>query len=129
MMGDFSDRLGQPKRYRDCMSEIIGVLKKYDMAGAVTVVSKERAMFKYHFPTWTAVELGETSVRLRLKPAEFPSMEAARRCAELTAHVIMQMGDCARNTIGLVEHLAGIMRDKWGMEHDGGKDFDPELSN
>lgn len=39
-MGDFSDRLGQPKRYRDCMSEIIGVLKKYDMAGAVTVVSK-----------------------------------------------------------------------------------------
>lgn len=46
------------KPYRDCMAEIIGVLKKYDMAGAVTVVSKERAMFKYHFPQWTAVLLG-----------------------------------------------------------------------
>lgn len=117
------------KRYLECMAEIIGVLKKYDMAGAVTVVSKERAMFKYHFPTWTAVVLGETSVRLKLKGADFPSRDAARRCAELTAHVIMQMGDCAANTLGLAKHLSEIMRDTWGMEHHGGKDFDPELSN
>jgi hypothetical protein len=117
------------KRYRDCMAEIIGVLKKYDMAGAITVADKERCMFKYYFPTWTCVELGETSVRLRLKSAEFASKEAARKCAELTAHVIMSMGDCAANTIGLVKHLSEIMRDKWGMEHEGGKDFDPELSN
>lgn len=117
------------KRYRDCMAEIIGVLKKYDMAGAVTVVSKERCMFKYHFPTWTAVDLGETYVRLRLKAADFPNRDEARRCAELTAHAIMQMGDCATNTLGLVKHLSEIMRDKWGMEHHGGQDFDPELSN
>jgi hypothetical protein len=120
---------GDQKRYRDCMAEMIGVLKKYDMAGAVTVVDKQRCMFKYHFPTWTCVELGETSVRLRMKAAEFPSKQAAHECSELTAHVIMQMGDCAKNTLGLVNHLAGIMRDKWGMEHEGGKDFDPELSN
>ncbi len=120
---------GHDKPYRDCMAEIIGVLKKYDMAGAVTVVSKERSMFKYHFPKWTCVDLGETSVRLRLKSSDFPSRDAARECAELTAHVIMQMGDCAANTMGLVKHLSEIMRDKWGMEHEGGKDFDPELSN
>lgn len=130
-MGAFSNRMSNPgeKRYRECMAEIIGVLKKYDMAGAVTVVDQERCMFKYHFPKWTAVELGETSVRLRLKGAEFDSKDAARKCAELTAHVIMQMGDCAANTMGLVKHLSEIMRDKWGMEHHGGKDFDPELSN
>jgi hypothetical protein len=40
-----------------------------------------------------------------------------------------QMGDCAMNTLGLVSHLAKTMRDKWGMEHEGGKDFDPERSN
>ncbi len=120
---------GQDKRYRECMAEIIGVLKRYDMAGAITVVDKERCMFKYHFPTWTCVVLGETSVRLRMKAAEFPSSEAAHECSKLTAHVIMQMGDCARNTIGLTAHLADIMRDKWGMEHEGGKDFDPELSS
>ena len=107
----------------------MGVLKKYDMAGAVTIVSKERCMFKYYFPKWTCVDLGETSVRLRLKSSEFADKAEARKCAELTAHTIMQMGDCASNTIGLVKHLSEIMRDKWGMEHEGGKDFDPELSN
>ena len=105
------------------------MLKKYDMAGAITIVDKDRCMFKYHFPTWTAVILGETSVRLRLKGSDFPSKEAARQCAELTAHVIMQMGDCATNTLWLVEHLRVIMRDKWGMKHESGVDFDPELNN
>jgi hypothetical protein len=130
-MGDYSKRFdsSKDKPYRDCMAEIIGVLKKYDMAGAVTVVSKERCMFKYHFPKWTAVELGETSLRLRLKGSEFASGEDARRCAELTAHAIMQMGDCASTTLGMVKHISEIMRDKWGMEHHGGTDFDPELSN
>lgn len=117
------------KRYRECMAEIIGVLQRYDMAGAITVVDKERCMFKYHFPTWAAVHVGEDHVRLKLKGSDFPTREAAHECAELTAHCIMQMGDCAKNTIGLVAHLADIMRDKWGMEHEGGKDFDPERSN
>ena len=111
---------GDDKKYRECMAEIIGVLKKHDMAGAITVVSKERSMFTYHFPTWTAVELEETSVRLRLKSSEFENKKAARDCAELTAHVIMQMGDCAANAMSVVKHLSEIMRDKWGMEHEGG---------
>ena len=116
------------KRYRECMAEMIGVLKKYDMAGALTVVSQERAMFKYHFPAWTAIELGEDHIRLRLKTSDFANKEAAHRCAELTAHAIMQIGDCAKNTINLVDHLAGMMRDKWGMEHTPNAEFDPELS-
>jgi hypothetical protein len=117
------------KPYRECMAEIIGILKKYDMAGAVTVVSKERSMFKYHFPTWTAVLLGEDHVRLRLKGADYPSAEAAREAATLTAHVIMQMRDIAANTLGLTEHLGKIMEEKWGMEHTPNADFDPERSN
>jgi hypothetical protein len=120
---------GDGERYRECVAEIIGVLKKYDLAGAVTVVSKERCMFKYHFPTWTAVLLGEDHVRLKLKGADFPSNDAAHQCAELTAHVIMQMGDCAANTLGLVKRLSETMRETWGMEHEGGKDFDPERSH
>jgi hypothetical protein len=117
------------KRYRECMAEMIGVLKKYDMAGAVTIVDKERCMFKYHFPTWTCVELGEDHVRLRMKAAEHPSKEVVREICELTAHVIMQMRDTAVNTIGLTEHLGKIMREKWGMEHTPHVDFDPERSH
>jgi len=117
------------KRYRECMAEIIGVLKKYDMAGAITVVDKERCMFKYQFPTWTCVEMGEDSVRLRMKAAEHPSKEVVREICTNTAHVIMQMRDIAANTFKMCEHLGGMMRDKWGMEHVPNVDFDPERSN
>lgn len=117
------------KRYRECIAEIIGVLKKYDMAGAITVVDKERSMFKYHFPSWTCVELGEDHVRLRMKGSEHPSKEVVREICTLTAHVIMQMRDIAVNTVKLTEHLGSIMRDKWSMEHTPNADFDPERSH
>ncbi|HXF89543.1 MAG TPA: hypothetical protein VNK48_14400 [Xanthobacteraceae bacterium] len=114
------------KRYRECMAEIIGVLKKYDMAGAVTIVDKERSMFKYHFPTWTCIELGETYVRVRMKGKEWSD---PHKTSELTAHVLMQMRDIAANTFAMVESLRPELEKKWGMEHTPNVDFDPELNN
>ena len=116
----------QEKRYRECMAEIMGVLKKHDMAGAVTVIDKERCMFKYHFPTWTCVEFGENYVRVRMKGTEWPD---PRRTSELTAHVLMQMRDIAANTFMMVEKLRPELEEKWGMQHTPNADFDPELSN
>lgn len=117
------------KRYRECMAEIIGVLKKYDMAGAITVVDKERAMFKYHFPTWSVITLGADHIRFRAKREDFPSAEAQKEAVELSAHIIMQMRDIAANTFTLTEHIGRQLREKVGMEHTPGVDFDPELDN
>jgi hypothetical protein len=116
----------QDKRYRECMAEIMGVLKKYDMAGAITVVDKERCMFKYHFPTWTCVEVTETYIRVRMKGTEWPN---PRETSELTAHCLMQMRDIAANTFMMVEKLRPELEEKWGMQHTPNADFDPELSN
>ena len=128
-MGAFSERMGNTKRYRDCRSEIIGVLKRYDMAGAVTVVDKERCMFKYHFPTWSVATVEPSGVRLRSKREDFPTKEAQRQASELTAHCIMQMRDTAANTFALTRELEKIMVEKWGMEHKPHADYDPELDN
>jgi hypothetical protein len=116
----------EDKRYRECMAEIIGVLKKWNMAGAVTVVDKERAMFKYHFPTWSVISLGEDHMRFRSKRVDFPSLRAQKEAAELSAHIIMQMRDVAANTFALMEDMAKKLRDKLGMEHTPFADFDPE---
>ena len=121
--------MADDKRYRECMAEIIGVLKKYDMAGAITVVDKERAMFKYHFPTWTCVELGEDHLRLRMKAAEHPSKEAVREICTNTAHAIMGMRDIALNTVKLTERIGKIMEEKWGMEHNPNTGYDPERNH
>lgn len=126
--------MSDDKRYWECMAEIIGVLKKYDMAGAVTVVSKERAAFKYHFPTWSVAQLhedtgGGVGVRLRSKAADFPSPAAQKEANELTAHIVFQMRDIAVNTVGLCGMLAEKMDKAWDVTHTPRADFDPERSN
>ena len=120
---------GDQKRYRECMAEIMGVLKKYDMAGAITVVDQERCMFKYHFPTWSVAYVEPNGIRLRSKREDFGSKEEQHRVSGLTAHVIMQMRDAAVNTVRLTEAMGKIMEDKWGMQHTSHKDFDPELDH
>lgn len=130
-MGDFSDRMSSPgeKRYRECMAEIIGVLKKYDMAGAVTVVDKDRCMFKYHFPTWSVITIGADHIRFRSKREDFPSLEAQKQACELSAHIVMQMRDVATNTFGIMEHIGRQLVEKLGMVHVPNADFDPERDN
>lgn len=118
--------MSDDKRYRECMAGIMAVLKRYDMAGAVTVVSKERAMFKYHFPTWSVITLGQDHIRFRSKREDFPSAEAQRQATELSAHIVMRMRDVAANTFAMMEHIGGQLRDKVGMEHTPRADFDPE---
>lgn len=125
--------MAEDKRYWECMAEIIGVLKKYDMAGAVSVISKERAAFKYHFPTWSVAQLHEATgggvgVRLRSKAADFPSPEAQRKANELTAHIVFQMRDIAINTVGVCSAIAEKMDRAWDVKHNPRTDFDPERS-
>lgn len=114
------------KRYRECMAEIVSVLHKYDMAGAVTVVSKERAMFKYHFPTWSCILLGEDNIRFRSKREDYPSKEAQRHATELSAHIIMQMRDVAAQTFDTMERIHKMLAEKFEIEHVPFADFDPE---
>lgn len=118
--------MADDKRYRECMAEIIGVLRKYDMAGAITVVSKERAMFRYFFPTWSCVQLTDEQLRIRSKREDYPSAEAMQRTNELTAHIIMQMRDQAARTAELMDLIRDRLQEAWGIEHTPGFDFDPE---
>lgn len=117
------------KRYRECMAEIMGVLQKYDMAGAITVVDKERVMFKYHFPTWSCIKLTEDKIQFRSKREDFPSLEAQRTCVERSAHIVMQMRDIAANTFKMMDHIGDHLRERFGMEHTPGVGFDPERNN
>jgi hypothetical protein len=119
--------------HRECIAEIMGVLKKHDMAGAITVISKERAAFRYHFPTWSVVRLQEApdgglAVRIKSKLADFPSREAQNTANELSAHIVYQMRDIATNTFGMCMMVAEKMNEHWDVTHAPNSDFDPERS-
>jgi hypothetical protein len=127
----WAERAGRmdDKRYRECMAEIVGVLRKYDMAAAVHLVSKERAMFRNHFPTWSVITLEEAGIRFRSKREDFPSLEAQKQAVELSAHIVLQLRDLAALTFGQMDKIAKMLEERFDVEHEGGKDFDPELSN
>ena len=119
--------------HRECVAEIMGVLKKYDMAGAITVISKERAAFRYHFPTWSVVKLQEApdgglGVRIKSKATDFPSREAQHKANELSAHIVYQMRDIAMNTYGMCVAVGEKMDEHWDVTHVSHSDFDPERS-
>lgn len=119
------------KRYRECMAEIIGILQKYDMGGAITVISKERAMFKYHFPTWSVARLemnkdGSGRVEIESKKEDFPSLAAQHEANELTAHLVHQMRDIALNNVGAANAIIAKMSEVWDIQHKSFADFDPE---
>lgn len=118
--------MSDDKRYRECMAEIAGVLQRYDMAGAITLVDRERAMFKYHFPTWSCIHISDGQLRFRAKREDFPSAEAQRKTVELSAHIVMQMRDIGAQTFAVMERLGLILTEKLGMEHTPYADFDPE---
>jgi hypothetical protein len=123
----------QDKPYRDCMAELIGVLKKYDMAGAMLIVSKERSMWKYHFPTWGVVSLVESGsqlgIQFKSKREDFPSLEAQKEAVTLSTHVIYQLRDLGALTFKSMDGVCGMLEQHFEIEHKGGQDFDPELSN
>jgi hypothetical protein len=72
-----------------------GMATAHDRAGAITVIDKERAMFKCHLPTCRVITLGDDHIRFRSKREDFPSKEAQKLATVLSAHIIMQMRDVA----------------------------------
>jgi hypothetical protein len=109
------------------MAEIVAALKKHDMAGAVTIVSKERAMFKYQFPTWSVVQFdGPNKLRFRSKREDFPSKKAQHEATELSVHIILQMRDVAAQTFAMCENVKAMLDKHMEIEHHPFADFDPE---
>jgi len=114
------------KKYRECMAEVASILKKYDMAGALTVISKERAMFRYMFPTWSCISIENDQLRFRAKRADYPSAEAQRQAVELSTHIVLQMRDIAAQTFAMCEGIEKKLKEKFNIEHTSFADFDPE---
>jgi len=117
------------KTYRECMAEIVAVLERYDMAGAITIVAKNRAMFRYRFPTWGVIEQEKDHLRFRSRRADFESKDAWHEATELSVHVIMQFRDVAAQTFIMMQDIGNKIAEVVGVEHTPFAEFDPELDD
>lgn len=65
-------------RLGDAMRAIAKILRHYDIAGSLTLVSKTHSEFYYHFPTWSVVQPekepdGQQGIRIRSYEAYYTS--------------------------------------------------------
>jgi len=81
-------------KLKECAEEMKTILKKYDVAATISLVSPTHGEFVMHLPTWSGVQLdGDRGVRIKFKSTE-------KEKAQATAHLIV-------STIQINEMFAG----------------------
>jgi hypothetical protein len=117
---------GELKDYQKALVEIRAVLEKYDLAGEVHVISKERAAFLTHFPSWSIVQFDQSTNKIRIKTTHLPTKAVKHKAAELGAHLVFQLRDLAAQSFQNMDKIAGVMSTHFEIQHTGFRDFDPE---
>ena len=113
-------------------NEIRQILKKHELGGAIHIVSKDRAGWRYFWPPWTAIyERADGAVGIRLRSKEFKSIKGARHpaerhLAEHTAHTVFQLRDLAAQQFAAMDKLCDEIEKHWEVEHHPGRDRQPE---
>lgn len=90
------------------IQEIQAILNKYDIAGIVHVASQTHTHYMYGLsPSWSAAKLergeSEIGIRVRAKLADFPNIEAQKKCLEETVGMIAGFRTVAANTAEQME--------------------------
>jgi hypothetical protein len=97
----YNDRPIQDPRLQAALNEVQEVYRRYDLAGAVMLVSEDEAAFAYPlYTTWNMVVEDETiplGFRFRVKQAE-QGQELAAALALGTGHMLHQLKDFGAQT-------------------------------
>jgi hypothetical protein len=119
-------------RLKEAMRAINRILRTYDIAGAITLVSKTHAEFRYQFPTWSVVQPergpeGQEGLRIRSFEAYYGSKEQQKTAMEESLHCLYQIRDLAGQTFLVFENLTRQVEEQSGfdIEHHPYSGFEP----
>lgn len=124
-MIDFDEKL------KIAAAEIKMIMRKHDIGGFISLVSKTHSEFRLEFPSWSVAQFeGDgRGVRIRSKLEDFQSKEDQHTATELTAHFILSARDMAimngENLMTLGELLAEYME----IEHESFKNLKTHTEN
>jgi hypothetical protein len=116
---------------KEAMAEIMGILKKHDIAGQVTLVSPTHTEFRYRIdPKWacTTVEAqgdGYMAVRFRAKKSEIPDMKERHKIVERTMHMLLSIRDLSGKNFLMFDGLEKQLKPHIDFDHKPFSDFEP----
>jgi hypothetical protein len=99
------------------MAEITAILKKHDIAGALTLVSETHSEYKYHFPTWSAAQLLGDGIRFKTKATDYPDKEAANQALTKSLHILLQICDLNAQHFNVMTRLLEKIRGHVDWDH------------
>lgn len=102
------------------LEEIKAVLRKYDLWAAMTVISKERVHWLYHFePSWSCLYLDPVTGRaeLKAKRADFATPEQQHDVIEKTTGAVLSTRDAGAKQFAEMSVLADVLGQQFQTTH------------
>lgn len=102
------------------IEEIKAILRKYDLWAAMTVISKERVHWLYHFePSWSCLHFDPKTgeALLRAKVADFATPEQQHTVVTQTTGALISTRDAAVKQFGDMDQLVTALEGQYQITH------------
>ena len=102
--------------------EIERVLARYQIGGALLLVSKTHSEYAYRMPVWSCAQFetdpdGQTALRFRSHHSSYGSTDAQHQEQENTAHLLFQLRDLGGQTFLIFQQVCEQLGKSLDIEH------------
>ena len=114
-------------KLKKAIEDIRKILKEYDIAGTIALVSKTHAEYLYHFPAWSEIQWNEAGDSLRVKSEKknFPTKGLQEQRLSESVHIVMQNRDIAAQTLDMFDTVYEALRKHFTIHHKSFSGFEP----
>ena len=112
---------------KKAVEDIKSILRGYDIAGSLALVSKTHSEFLYHFPAWSAVQWNKAGDRLNVEnnPKHYANQEELSQRLTQSVHIVMQNRDIAAQTFHMFDTVYESLKEHMNIEHKSFSGFEP----
>lgn len=123
--------MSDPK-LKEAMAEIMGVLKKHDIAGQVTLASQTHSEFRVKLDaSWSCIfpenKPQGVSFRFRCKKSEIPDVKVRHKLVEESMHILCQFRDMNAQYFMAFEDLIKTLSAYVDFDHKPGSGYEPHV--
>jgi len=111
-----SNELPYDPKLKEAMAEIKVILKKHDIAGAVSLVSETHSEYLYDFPSWSGIKLTGDGLKMDIKHKDFKAKADFNEAATIAMHVLHQIRDIGGKSFMIFEKVINTIIEKTGIE-------------
>ena len=123
-----SDNLGFDPNLKKAAKEIKAIMRKHNIGGSISLVSKTHSEFLYHIPPWVAIKITADGrgASIKINSEIYPDRDKKMQVAEDTAHFIMANQHTLDNLSGQNNVIGNLLREAWDIVTEESK-FTPHV--